>query len=219
MTTTCHLCRGPKIVCVYIYPLNGQGGFSNKALEFSLSYAKFPPGLPHSTVVVCNGAPATQPSRDLFNALPDVSFIDHDNSGWDIGGFQLAARTVPADLMVFFGSHTYFRRAGWLARMAEAFDLGGDTLYGATGNQGDLRVGVQPHVRTTAFWCKPELLARYPVTVTGTGGGGARYAMEHGPGCFTDFVRSIGRDAWIVGWNDIRNVVDCDSMPEGFHKG
>jgi hypothetical protein len=210
---------GPKIVLTYVYPQNGHGGFSTKALEFSLSYQRNPPGMDHETLIVCNGAPATQPSKDLFNALPNASFIDHDNSGWDIGAFQLAARVTPCDMMVFFSSHTYFRKPGWLLRMWETYLALGDTLYGSTGNQGDLRVNVHPHIRTTGFWCSPELLNQHPYRVTQVGGGGQRYEFEHGANCLTNFVKQTGRTPWVVAWDTIRSVDECNSIPGGFHNG
>jgi len=210
---------GPKIVLVYCYPMNGHGGFSTKALEFSQSYERNPPGMEHDTVVVCNGASATQPSKDLFNALPNVTFLDHDNSGWDIGAFQLAARTVPADLMVFFSAHTYFRRPGWLKRMWETYQQLGDTLYGSTGNQGDLRFNVHPHIRTTGFWCSPTLFNAYPYRITQGGGGGQRYEAEHGVTCLTNWVKQQGRTPWIVGWTDIKSVDECNSIVGGYHNG
>lgn len=215
----CHMLQSPRIVLTYIFPLNGHGGFAPKALEFATSYLRNPPGVDHDTVIVCNGAPITQPSKDLFNGMPNLSYLDHDNSGWDIGGFQLAARTIPCDLMVFCGAHTYFRKPGWLARMVEAFNQLGDTLYGSTGNQGDIRFGVYPHVRTTGFWCKPELMANYPLKVTQTGGGGQRYESEHGKECLTNWVKSLGKQVWITGWDRSLVIDDCNAIPNGFHQG
>ena len=208
-----------KIELVYCYPLNGHQGFSTKALEFAQSYMRNPPGLAHDTTIVCNGAPATQPSRDLFNGLPNLTFIDHDNSGWDIGAFQMAAKRSSAQLMVFCGSHMYFRKPNWLKRMQETFLEFGDTLFGSTGNQGDLRFGVHAHVRTTGFWCSPQLFAAYPHLVTSTGGGGQRYLMEHGENCLTNWIRQQGKTAWICGWDCMFPVQQCDSMPEGYHQG
>ena len=92
---SCFFIKPPKVALVFIYPINGHQGFSTKALEMSQSYQRNPPGADHETIVVCNGAPATQPSKDLFSPLPNLTFIDHDNSGWDIGGFQAAARPRP----------------------------------------------------------------------------------------------------------------------------
>lgn len=188
------------------------------AHEFAASYQRNPPGMDHDTLVVCNGAPATDPSKALFNALPNVTFIDHDNSGWDIGAFQLAARTVDCDLMLFLGSHAYFRKPGWLSRMVEVVAEKGNTLYGSTGNQGDPRSNVFPHVRTTGFWCHPSLMASYPHSVTEGGTGGKRYDFEHGPSCFTSWVISQGMQPYIVGWNGIVPIESCDSLPDGFHQ-
>lgn len=208
-----------KIEIVYVYPLDGQQGFAPLALQFATSYLKNPPGHEHDTTIVCNGATATQPSRDLFNGMPNLSFIDHDNSGWDIGAFQMAARRSQAEMIVFFGAHTYFRRPNWLKRMQEVFSGYGDHLYGATGNQGDLRFNVHPHVRTTAFWCSPKLFAAYPHLVTTQGGGGQRYEAEHGKDCLTNWVIRLGKDPWIVGWDAMFPVHTCDSMPNGYHQG
>ena len=210
---------GPKITLVYVFPHNGHQGFAPLSLEFALSYQRNPPGMEHDTLIVCNGAPATQPSKDLFNGVPNLTFIDHDNSGWDIGAFQLAARTVPADMMVFFAVHTYFRKPGWLLRMWETYQALGDTLYGSTGNQGDLRFNVHPHIRTTGFWCNPALINEHPYRVSQTGGGGQRYNYEHGQDCLTNYVKQTGRTPWIVGWNDIKSVDECNSIPGGFHQG
>ena len=210
---------GMKITLVYVFPLNGKNNFAPYAHEFVLSYQRHPPGHEHDTLVVCNGEPATDTSKALFNPLPNVSFIDHDNSGWDIGAFQLAARNSTSDMMLFCGSYTYFRKAGWLLRMREVFEQFGNALYGSTGNQGDQRFGVYPHVRTTGFWCDPKLLASYPMKVTQAGAGGERYKMEHGQDCFTGWVVRLGKQALIVGWDCVHEVTSCNSIPNGYHQG
>lgn len=215
----CYMIKEPRIAVVYIFPHNGHQGFAPKALNFAQTYAANPPGMNHETVIVCNGAPITDPSKDLFNALPNRTYLEHDNSGWDIGGFQKAAREVPCDLMLFCGAHHYFRKPNWLLRMVEVMNDLGDTLYGAMGNQGDMRFNVYPHVRTTGFWCKPELMKAYPHQIVQGGGGGQRYESEHGLSCITNFVKSSGRQPWIVGWDCVRRLEECDSMPGGFHQG
>lgn len=167
----------PKIDLVYIYPHNGFHGFAPKALEFSQSYQRNPPGLRHGTIIVANGAPITDSSKALFDPVPNKTYLEHDNSGWDIGGFQAAARHSTADMLVFCGAHTYFRKPGWLARMHEVAMELGDTLYGSSGNQGDQGLGVFAHVRTTGFWCSRLLFNAYPIRVIEGGQGGQRYAM------------------------------------------
>lgn len=208
-----------KITLVYCYPLNGKNNFAPYAHEFVASYQRNPPGLEHDTLIVCNGEPASDTSKALFNPLPSVSFIDHDNSGWDIGAFQLAAQKSDAHFMIFCGSHTYFRKPGWMIRMKEVFDQFGDALYGSTGNQGDPSCGVSPHVRTTGFWCTPEMMRQYPLKVTQPGAGGQRYEMEHGANCMTTWVIRSMRQALVVGWDCVQDVTRCNSIPNGYHSG
>lgn len=219
----CFMVTGPKpkITVVYVYPHDGHQGFAPHAYNFAQSYEKYPPGLHHDTLIVCNGAPITEPSKDLFNPLPNRRYLDHDNSGWDIGAFQLAARSTEpgTEMIVFFGSYTYFRKAGWLARMHEIFCELGDTLYGATGNQGDDRFGVYAHVRTTAFWCSPGLMQAYPHKVTQGGAGGERYAAEHGVNCMTSWIIKQGKTAWVVAWDCVWPVQQCNQIPGGYHNG
>jgi hypothetical protein len=216
---SCCFIKLPKITLVYCFPLNGAQGFCMHAYNFAQSYAKNPPGMEHDTLVICNGAPATQSSKDLFSPLPNVGYVDHDNSGWDIGAFQLAARISTSDLMVFCGSKSYFRKPNWLIRMWEVFGEFGDTLYGSTGNQGDMRFNVHPHVRTTGFWCTPKLLRDYPHRVTQSATGGERYMAEHGPNCLSNWVKQQGKQCWIAGFDSIWPLDQCDQMPGGFHNG
>lgn len=214
----CHMIHEPHIVIVYIFAMGGADGYRDKAQQFVETYLKNPPGLTHDTLIVCNGVPPNADAIALFNHLPNVKFLERDDSGWDIGGYQHAARTVNCDMMVFFGGHTYFRKPNWLVRMWEVFAQHGDTLYGCTGNQGDQRVEVYPHVRTTAFWCSPALLNAYPYQVTTQGGGGQRYAFEHGKNCLSNWIKQQGREVWIVTFEGIYPVQVCDSAPGGYHQ-
>jgi hypothetical protein len=199
--------------------LGGAGKFYERAIRFLQTYHDNPPQYDHDSVIVCNGSPATEEIQFLFSSLPNCRFLERDNSGWDIGAFQLAAQQAPADMMVYFGSETYFRRAGWLARMVEVFSkYGSDHLYGCTGNQGDARFNVWPHVRTTAFFCTPHLINAHPMRVTGTGEH-QRYAYEHGPDGLTSWVLNQNRRAWIISWDSVWPLHQCDQMPGGFHHG
>lgn len=207
-----------KVVLVYIFPLDGDQGYREKALRFVESYGHCPAGMDHDTVIVCNGAPPSDDARSIFAGLPGLTFLHHDNSGWDIGGFQFAARTVPADLMVFCGGSAYFRVPGWLERMTQVFEQLGDTLYGCTGHQGN-GGGVYPHVRTTGFWCSPKLLLNYPWLVSQPGTGGQRYSFEHGENCMTNWLVSQGKTAWIVTKDGYAPVQVCDGLPGGYHNG
>lgn len=201
------------IAIVYVYP----AGWTDKAAKFLATYEMFPPGGEHQSVVVCNGGPADDETRFLFGSLPNLTLLQHDNSGQDIGAFQLAAQVTPCDIMLFLGSHTYFRRGGWLHRVRATFKEYGDNLYGATGNQGDSRVNVYPHIRTTAMWCSPGLMNRCPLRVTDAS---QRYPFEHGPNGLTTWHLSqpLNR-AMVCGWYGEWDVLNCDQMPGGFHRG
>jgi hypothetical protein len=219
MKDACEMIKSPKLCLVYIYAMGGAGVYRDKALQFVESYVRNPPGLQHETLIVCNGVSANADTQKVFEPLGSYQFLDRDDAGWDIGGYQAASRALPADLMIFCGGHTYFRKPGWLARLYEVFAKTGPGLYGATGNQGDLRVNVHPHVRTTGFWCPPWLMRKYPHEVTQRGGGGQRYEFEHGEKCLSNFARSLGLPRLIVGWNDVKPLEDCNAMAGGFHNG
>ena len=216
--SACWMIRIPKIVLVYVYPNTPGNGYLGHAARFANSYSMNPAGFEHSTVVVCNGGSPDDGTRALFQGLPSVSFMQHDNSGWDIGAYQAAVNAVECDLMIFCGAHAYFRAPGWLLRIWEVYDVNGPALYGATGSQGN-GGGVQPHVRTTGFWCPPRLMKAYPHKVTQGGGGGQRYEMEHGHNCLSNYAKAQNYPRLIVGWDDVKPLEQCDSMLEGFHKG
>ncbi len=202
-----------KIVCVYIYPK--ASGFADLAERFVYSYCNNPPLKDHQMIVVSNGGTPDARAVDQFSRIGGTMFLKHDNSGQDIGAFQMAASKIPCDLMVFFGASSYFRRPGWLRRMVSAYNCYGEGLYGSTGNQGDTRFNVWPHIRTTGFWCNPKLLNEHPFRVKDNS---ERYAWEHGENCITSFALSKKLPAYIVGWNDIQPLYRCDSMRGTFHR-
>ena len=203
-----------KVAITYIYPNAGEGGYFDLAVRFLDSYGKFPPGMDHDSIIVCNGSPATDETKFYFGSLPNLICLEHDGSGYDIGGFQLAARTVPCDLMVFFGSTAYLRQPNWLVRMVDAFQRHGDTLYGAMGNQG---VGdIYPHIRTTGFWMSPALLNRYPIQVTRPE---QRYEFEHGRSGLTTWAIQQGKQPWVVSAVGDWVLQSCNSVPGGYHNG
>lgn len=205
-----------KIVVVYIFSAAANQQYELYADRFLEHYHKYPPGMQHESVVVLNGCKETAEHHCLFSVLPNLRFLEHDNSGYDIGGFQLAAMRVPCDMMVFFGASTWFRRQGWLIRMATSFTRHGPAQYGAMGNRGDTNVNVWPHIRTTAFWMPPNLMNAYPQRITRPE---QRYPFEHGPDCFTQWLKRKGIQSWVVTWTREMLWQDWDSDPEGFHRG
>lgn len=204
-----------KIALIYIH-VPHDPEHVDLACRFVATYNHFPPMGPHDTVVVCNGSPPTAFTKMLFASLPNLSFLDHDDSGWDIGAYQKAAREVPCDMMIFCGGSLHFVRPAWLHRMASAFIKQGPGLYGAMGNAGDLKVNVQPHIRTTGFWTCPQLFNAYPIRVTRQE---QRYEFEHGKTCLTSWMLSQGKKVMVVTWNGEYVKEDWDRIPNGFHRG
>lgn len=179
------------------------------ARRFADSYRMFSPGSePHEVCVIGNGGPVTAPQRHLFDGLP-VSFHQHDNRGRDLGAFQLAAETIPCDLMVCFGSPIHFWRAGWLDRIVDVFLREGPAMFGPWGFYQPA-----PHLRTTCFWLPPELLRAYPFWI----GDHLRYEAEHGKNSLTAFTRNSGFPTIQVTWSKVldggnwENVTREDSL-------
>lgn len=206
-----------RAIVVYVFP--NTGAFDNLARRFVADYQRFPPGeVEHAVVVVVNGGSIDKKCEDIFRPIGNCIFLPHDNSGFDIGGYQHAARTLGhmCDLMVFFGASTYLKGPNWLMRMAVSFLKHGPALYGVMGNQGDARVNVKPHIRTTGWWIPPSLLNKYPVVVSKPE---QRHPFEHGPDCLTSWVYAQGLKVFVVTWKEEVEWPNWDAIPNGFHRG
>ena len=195
---------------VYVYPTMG-GDHDTYARRFATSYRRFKPVTAHKLVVVSNGGQPTAAMRAIFAGL-NPAWLVHDDSGWDIGAYRYAARTIPCDLMVFFGGSTHVRGARWLERMIEAFEEHGEAIYGAMGS-----LGHNIHIRTSAFWMPPALLNQYPHETTSDRD--SRYEFEHGKNGLTMWVLARGLKAWMVTWDGVFQHWQWDGVPNGFHQG
>jgi hypothetical protein len=215
----CFLIKEPpilKIDVVYVYPMNGNPQWDGYASRFISSYQSAAPCMVHNTIVVCNGGAPTAKEANLFAPLPNLVFLTHDNSGWDIGAFQKASRNSTADMIVFFGSSAYVQGAGWLARMAEPFVKNPEIQYGSMGNRGDMKIKIYPHIRTTGFWMQPALFNSYPHAITTPA---QRFPFEHGSNCFTEFLERNGVKSNVVTWRGEYAWENWDVDPTGFNRG
>lgn len=210
-----------RVCVIYNYPTKNFGPeHAAYAERFVTSYEKNPPNYDHATVVISNGGRHSGAAVCQFSRIKGTQFLPRENIGMDIGAYQYAAQAIRCDLMVFFGGSSYIRGPGWLVRMVNAFQCHGDGLYGCTGNQGDNRVtaaGIErvwPHVRTTGFWCSPKLINDHPFRVKDNS---QRYPYEHGAQGLTTWTISQHKPVMIVGFHDIKPLMQCDSMPGGFH--
>ncbi len=154
------------------------------AKRFADKYCEFPPGdTDHELIVVVNGGGnATPRQRTLFNPLAP-RFIVHDNTGKDLGGYLKVALTFPCDLLVCVGGPGRPCVAGWLDIMVDAVERNGPGVYGLWG-----QLEPRPHLKTTLFWCSPELLLQYPHPIRND----TRYEFEFGPDNITLFAQRMG---------------------------
>lgn len=202
------------IIVVYVFPTSGQ--YDAYANRFCSGYRAFDPGHNHQLLVICNGENPSEAQKAIFDGLKPL-FIQHDNVGWDIGAYQMISHEVDCDFMVCFGASTYFKRGEWLSRMLEAFIRNGPYhLYGATGNTGNLDVMVWPHIRTTAFWFRPELLRAYPYQIITQRD---RYYFEHGPLNFSRFIEAENRQCYVVHWDHIVPLTKSNTIRNGYCNG
>lgn len=204
------------VAIVYIYAGMVSPMYDFYCERFLRSYHANDPGMDHSTAIVLNGVKRNSSFQCLFSSLKNVQFIEHDNSGYDIGGFQAAAMHTPCDLIVFFGASTFFSRPGWLKRMVESYQKHGPAQYGTMGNRGDVNAKVWPHIRTTAFWMEPKLMNDCPFRVKLPM---HRHPFEHGQHCFTSWVKKMGLKSWVVSWTGEYEWEHWDMIPNGFHRG
>jgi hypothetical protein len=186
-----------RLTTIYCCPVESKGPeHLQLAYRFVASMLAFPPGKDHDLVVISNGGPPSSEMEVLFSSIPGFTrFFEHDDTGWDIGGFQAAGRTVGTEVVLMFGGNAYFKRAGWMVRMMEAYDKHGPHLYGAFGCQVHT-----PHIRTTGFWLPTELFNRYPRQVKTYE---ERYDFEHRNGSLTQWVQTVGRKALMVTWGGV----------------
>lgn len=182
----------PTITLAYICVTQGRNS-PVLAQRFVDSYKQYPPGYKHDVVVICNGgSPGLWLSR-IFKSTGWTMF-QRSNDGWDIGGFIHLANETKCDCLMCLGESVYAHRAGWLWRIAEAWDEYGPGMYGVYSSY-----LVRPHMNTTAFAIAPEYLREYrpqPVLTRQD-----RYEFEHGLSAMWKQTMRKGGVARLVTWD------------------
>jgi hypothetical protein len=190
------------VAICYVMPTVNLPIYFPAAQKFAATWTQHPPGkTPHRLYVIANGPPLPPLLKKPFERLT-VDFLSHNNFGQDLGAYQAAAHEIECDLMICFGAHVHFWKAGWLDRIVEAFLEYGPTMYGFWGFHQP-----RPHLRTTAFFLPPELLQSYPVVISD----GHRYAAEHGENSLTIWAHNMGFEPLMVTWTG------CFEMPRWEH--
>lgn len=196
------------VAVVYCCPTVERRTYLPFAQKFARTWLEHPPGYDHKLYVVVNGNDWPKNFSDEFRDIPHHYELN-DNVGWDIGAFQRASLVIPCDLLVCLGAHICFNHANWLKTIVDAFIEHGPGLYGPWG-------ALYPtiHVRTTAFWCPPELLASYPFYVHSNRL--SRYGFEHGQESFTKWTRDAGFPTLMVTTKGVFDIDDWEkNSPTG----
>jgi hypothetical protein len=194
-----------KVELVYIFPNLKSALYEPLARRFVRSYMEFPPGEhAHQLTVVVNGSPPNDRQKQLFEPLP-VIFRDHNNYGKDIGAYFSVASDTDADLLICLGAPLHFHKPGWLDRIVDVYMQGGPGLYGCWGFDQP-----NPHIRTTAFWLPPLLLAGYPHSLDNN----HRYQFEHGSKTsILQWTLKCGFPVFMVTWSEVKNHTGFIHVP------
>jgi len=183
--------------------------------RFLSSYATHPPNVEHETVILTDPGSLDDAEFDLARTLPKVRFHQCHAPGKDLSRYFSFAESSDADVMMCLGGSSYCRRAGWGLRAVTAFmRLGNQNLYGACGHTG--QGPVRPHIRTTGFWCSPNLLRRYPLRPQNHA---ERYQVEHGAGCISDWVQAQGFKPWVISFGGEWDLAHANDDPNGYARG
>lgn len=164
------------------------------ASRFVATFKEHPPGYEADVLILCNGGPLNSELSLIFSMINAKFFPRENDPGYDISAFQDAARgpCKDYDAMLCLGESIYFTREGWLNRLVEAWKIG-PGFYGPFGNN-----NVRPHLQTTAFFCPPVLLTRYPIHATNRS---SRLEFEHGQNSMWRWVAGHGMPVRCVTWD------------------
>jgi len=188
---------------IYCCPTIQPATYLPNVRRFVQTWLAHPPGHDHHLHVMINGDQFPESFQQELSPL-EYHWEQCSNTGWDIGAYQRAAATVPCDMMVCLGAHVSFNHENWLARMVDSFTDNGPGLYGAWGVEFPTI-----HIRTTAFWFPPQLLASYPVYVGSART--SRYQFEHGQDSFTKFAIDNGFPVRMV---TMRGIFEPKQWPD-----
>jgi len=206
--------RRMKIELLYIYlvrPSEVPGrDFSVIHQRFIDSYRKFMPGVPHQLRVVLYNGEKTPEIESKFDGLNAVySFYNGD--GLDMGAYQAVTRVLDADFAICCNTQAHFHRSGWMERLVEAFVQYGEGLYGPMGSYEDT-----PHLRGPCMAFPPKLMRQYPHLISNRE---TAHRFESREWNFTQWVRSIGKPALMVTWDEVLEQSDWRKPDNIFRRG
>lgn len=199
-----------KTVLLYLHVASHPGEFMDYSRRFMDTYRRFPGGADHELHIGnCNG-PLTPEAVSIFS--PEArSFHHYRGGGFDIGAELSIAQIIHCDFLVCACATTYFKRAGWMARMCDARKEIGDGMFGALSSY-----QVCPHLRTNFYGINPERLRQYPYAINSKEDS---YRFEHREWNIVSWMASIGFGSWLVTWDGIWEMARWRTPPNLFRKG
>lgn len=197
------------VTVVYVHPhVDNEAN----ATRFIKSLVANQPGYPCDVLVIVNGGSVTPQVRSLFQKIRGVQFFEHDDSGWDVGGYlALAKARTDLDLLFCCGGPTTFSRAGWLKKLMAAWSEYGPGMYGTNASY-----EVRPHLNTSGFLIPRVTLATYPHPVMDRM---TRYEFEWGRGAFWRRVRRMGLRTMLVTWDGVWYPEEWRMPNNGYRDG
>lgn len=199
-----------KVGICYVCPIVKWDVYEPIVRRFLAAYKAFPPGSNHEFHVIFNGGSPTAQMLDLFSVMNPICH-EHDNTGWDIGAFSTMSK-VDCDEMLFLGSNTNFRRAGWLQRILEVRQKFGTGLFGTSASY-----DIYPHIRTNGYLCRPELVGL--AWKKNQSRSNPRHGFELGKSSLTDTTLAQNLPVLLVTWDGYYPKPEWRIAPEIYRRG
>ena len=168
---------------------------SDYASRFVATFKEYPPEYDADLMVICNGGPLSTDLAMIFAPLNPLCYPRPNDPGWDVSAFQDASRGPCADYdaVLWLGESNYLHKAGWLKRLVKAWDKYGPGMYGPYSSN-----AIRAHLNTTAFFCSPLLVKRYPIRAVDRV---TRFEFEHGTNSLWRRAQRIGLPVRLVTWD------------------
>jgi hypothetical protein len=199
-----------KVGICYVCPIVKWDVYEPIVRRFLAAYQAFPPGHDHEFHVIFNGGSPTSHMVDMFSGMNPICH-EHDNTGWDIGAFSKMT-DVACDEMLFLGTNTNFRRAGWLQRVIDARQKFGTGLFGTSASY-----DIYPHIRTNGYLCQPKLVGL--AWAKNRSRTNPRHGFELGKSSLTDTAAGQGLPVVLVTWGGYYTKDEWRKAPNIYRRG
>lgn len=166
------------------YPITTPYEVGHK--RFYEGYRKFTPTIPHDLIVVRCGA--TEGASD-FDAIA-THYMRFDGWGSDCAAYQAVVRVLDYDFVLCLNTLAYPWRHNWLEQFADAVNVHGKGIYGATASYER-----HPHLRTPSIGICPDVIRHYPFSTLNRNDS---VEFESGPNSITAWAHRTGYPVILV---------------------